>query len=365
MLTSEIRLCFAFRHDLSNLSAAFEWAAANDNWVRAADLLNGVFSAYELFGRILEGLSLVRRSVEHVESSSPDLADHLLAQSLSALASVDDFALAQRHAIKLAESTIPCIRVVATAFHGWAVSYSRPDRSAELLARSQRELDAARSESPGPNSELAAGMLACWRAGNRCVAFDYVGALADAEEAMAIEAQLGFRSAPGSVTGAVTIASMCLVLLGRSRDALQLLGQQDQDLVRAIQVANGDQVRVFALLELGELDDARERVRRMALRGLARRYAYEANDCVVMLAGLADAEGDAATATELVLSSGTGSGWGVVVADNLAMRLDVTEQRHRRVIESIRSRNTSHNTQQAAQALRKEVERRGWTPSFG
>ena len=127
-----------------------------------------------------------------------------------------------------------------------------------------------------------------------------------------------------------------------------MLGQQDQDLVRAIQVANGDQIWVFALLELGELDEARERVRRIAVRGLAGRYAYEANDCVVMLAGLAEAEADTATATELVLSSGTGSGWGVIVADNLAMRLEVTEQRHRRIIESIRSRNTSHNTQQAA-----------------
>lgn len=57
----------------------------------------------------------------------------------------------------------------------------------------------------------------------------------------------------------------------------------------------------------------------------------------------------------------------MIVADNLAMRLEVTEQRHCRIIESIRSRNTSrntsHNTQQAAQALRNEVERRGWTPA--
>ena len=85
---------------------------------------------------------------------------------------------------------------------------------------------------------------------------------------------------------------MCLVLLDRPRDALQLLGDQDPDLVRSMQVANGDPIRVFALLELGDLDDARDLVCRLAVGGLARRYAYEANDCVVMLAGLALAEGD-------------------------------------------------------------------------
>jgi hypothetical protein len=60
--------------------------------------------------------------------------------------------------------------------------------------------------------------------------------------------------------------------------------------------------------------------------------------------------------------SGTGSGWAVIVADNLAMRLEVTEARHRRIIDSIRSRDTSHNIQQAATALQRELERRGWIP---
>ena len=131
---------------------------------------------------------------------------------------------------------------------------------------------------------------------------------------------------------------MCLVLLDRPGEALDLLARQDQDLVRAVQVTNGDPIRAFAMLELGELQGARDVVRRLAVRALARRYAYEANDSVVMLAGLALAEGDTATATQLVLLSGTGSGWAVIVADNLAMRLELTEQRRRRIIDSIRSR---------------------------
>jgi hypothetical protein len=67
--------------------------------------------------------------------------------------------------------------------------------------------------------------------------------------------------------------------------------------------------------------------------------------------------------SQLVLLSGTGSGWAVIVGDNLAVRLEVTEQRRRRIIESIRSRDTSHNTQQAATALHSELDRRGWLPA--
>ncbi len=363
-VSCEIRLCFALRHDLSNLTAAFEWAAANDDWLRAADLLNGALDAYQLFGRPLEGLALVSRAAEQLESSDPELTDYLLAQSLYALGAADDFARAQRHAIRLAESPVPSVRVLACAFHGWALSYSGPARAAELLGQAQLELDAARSKIPGRNTELAAVTLTALRAGNRCVDFDYSGALADLEDAMAIEEGLGFRSLPGSVVGAVTAAAMCLVLLGRPRDALALLGRQDQEFVQAVQLTNGEQIRVFALLELGEMENARERVRRLAVQGLARRHAYEANDCVVMLAGLALAEGDATTAAELVLAAGTGSGWSVIVADNLAMRLEVTEQRQRRIVESIRSHDTSRNTQLAAHALRNELERRGWTSAW-
>ena len=360
---SEIRLCYALRHDLSNLTAAFEWAAANDEWTRATELLNGAFSTYELFGRALEGLSLVHRAVERVDPSDPDLGDHLVAGCLTALVNVDDFAQGQTYAIRLAASAVPGLRVVGLAFHGWAVSYSGPARSAALLDRAQRELGQARRDAPGRNTELAAAALAVYRAGNRCVTFDYSGALNDAEEAIAIEERLGFHTPIGSAPGAVTVASMCLVLLDRPGEALDLLARQDQDLVRAVQVANGDPIRAFAMLELGELQSARDVVRRLAVRGLARRYAYEANDSVVMLAGLALAEGDTATATQLVLLSGTGSGWAVIVADNLAMRLELTEQRRRRIIDSIRSRDTSHNTQQAATALHNELDRRGWLPT--
>jgi hypothetical protein len=310
------------------------------------------------FGRALEGLALLQRTVDHWDPADTDLADHLLAQRLQALADVDDFAQAQTDAIRLSESAVPYIRVVGAAFHGCAVSYSGPDRAAKLPAGAQRELDEARWVIPCRNTELAATILDVYQAGNRCVVFDYEGALSDSEDAMAINEALDYHTG----VGPVSVAAMCLVLLDRAGEALELLARQDQALVDAMHVANPEPIELFARFELGAVDEARPQVRRLAVRGLARRYAYEANDCLVLLAGLALAEGDASTATDLILLAGTGTGWGVIVADNLAMRLEVTDERHRRILESIRSRDTAHNTTQAATALHDELERRGWLP---
>lgn len=134
----------------------------------------------------------------------------------------------------------------------------------------------------------------------------------------------------------------------------------DDAIIHATQVATGEYLKALALLERGDVEEGRETSRRLAVRGIARRYADEANDCVVLLAALALAEKDDATATALVLRAGTGSGWAVVVADHLAHRLDVTAERRRRVIESIRSRDTAQNTGRAVDALRDELRRRLW-----
>jgi predicted ATPase/class 3 adenylate cyclase len=357
VLASEVRLCFGLRHDLSNLTAAFESAAAGGDWTRAAELLGGTFGAYEHFGRVIEGLALLGRVVDQVQHRDAELADHLLAQSLPALATVDDFAQAQRNAIRISSSSVPCLRVIGLTFHGWAVSYSQPDRSKKLLAQAQEELDGARLGEPGRNTEIAAVILKLYRAGHLCVDFEYEAALQDALEALAIGARLDYVATPFAPEA---VAAMILVVLGRTDEALELLSRSDNAIIQTMQVATSESLRALALLERGDLETGREVVQRLSVRGVNRRYAYEPNDCVVLLAALALAEHDDATATALVLCAGTGSGWAVIVADHLAQRLDVTAERRRRILESIRSRDTAQNTGRATQALRDELHRRHW-----
>ena len=357
VLASEIRLCFGLRHDLSNLTVAFESAAACGEWIRAAELLGGAFGAYEHFGRVIEGLALLDRAVDHVQHRDAGLADHLLAQSLPALATVDDFAQAQRNAIRISSSTVPYVRVVGLTFHGWAVSYSQPDRSKKLLTQAQEQLDRARIDEPGRNTEIAAVILMGYRAGHLCVDFDYEAALRDALEALAIGERLDYWA---TAFAPEAVAAMILVVLGRPEGALELLSRADDAITQAMQVATSESLRALALLESGELETGHEVVQRLSVRGVNRRYAYEPNDCVVLLAALALAEQDDATATELVLCAGTGSGWAVIVADHLAQRLEVTAERRRLILDSIRSRETAHNTGRATRALRDELNRRHW-----
>jgi len=226
-----------------------------------------------------------------------------------------------------------------------------------LLAQAQEELDTARIEAPGRNTEVAAIILKSYRAGHLCVGFEYEAALRDVLEALAISERLDYVAtafAPDAV------AAMIFVVLGRPDRALEILSSPDDAITQAMQVATGEFLTALALLERGDVETGRDVVRRLAVRGISRRYAYESNDCVVLLAALALAEHDDATATALVLCAGTGSGWAVIVADHLAHRLDVTAERRRRILESIRSRDTAHNTGRAADALRDELRRRRW-----
>ncbi len=354
----ETRVGYRLRHDMSNLTAAFETAVAADDWARATALLNGAFPAYELFGRVNEGLGLLVRAVEHWTPIDQEPADHLLAQSLSALVTVDDFAQAQQHAIRISDSSVPYLRAIGLVFHGWAVSYSQPGRSKELVARAQEELDEARRVVPSRNTEIAAIYLLLLRAGHLCVDREYEAALRDGREATKIHRRLDYWAAAGMLPGGME--AMCLALLGQPEKALAIDSVEEEEILAALHVAGGDFNRVFAIVESGDLDEGTRRVRKIAVRGLTRRYAYEANDCVVLLAALAFAEGEFEIATELVLQAGTGSGWSVIVADHVAGRLEVLDERKRRIVESIRSRDTAHNTEQAAAALRTELDRRGW-----
>ena len=362
VLFADLRRSFALRHDLSNMTAAFEAMAAAGDWIGAAELLNGSFASYECFGRVIEGLALLDRSVEHIGEIDSDLADHLIAHSLAALVTVDDFAQAQRNAVRISESSVPYLRAFGMCFHGWAVSYSQPDRSKRLMVDAQDELDRARHDTPGRNTEAAAIVMHLYRGGHLCVDLEYEAALRNVLEALAIERRIDLWAGAFS---AATMQAMVLLVLGRPEESLEVLDSVDETIMSAMQIANGEPLRAFALVECGQLEQGRELVRRVVERGLRRRYAYEPNDCVVLLAALALAEQNDATANGLVLNAGTGSGWGVIVADHLAHRLDVSDERRRRILESIRSRDTARNTRQADQALRAELVRRGWLEEAG
>ena len=279
--------------------------------------------------------------------------DHLLALSLISLSYVDDFADAQARSIRLADSPVAALRAMGLLFHGWMVSYSGPDRAARLVASAEVELEEARRSEPGRNTEIAATFFLVYRGGHRLVAFDYQGALDDARESMAIAKRIDFSIGPP------VLAAMCLMLLDRPADASELLDQDDRPLYDAMQPSWSTYLRMLVGLALGDLEAADE-VRAVAARGTARRYAHEANDCVVLLTGLALAEGDREAATSLVLDAGTGSGPACSIADYFARRLDVLEQRQQRIVEAIRSRDPSNNTGRAAIALQNELARRGW-----
>ena len=128
---------------------------------------------------------------------------------------------------------------------------------------------------------------------------------------------------------------------------------------------DGAEVRTLAHLELGDVDAAIQHLRIHAARGQTGRYSGEGNDSVLLLAALAHAEGDLATARTLLLQS-----WfcrtdaTIIFSHELARRLEIADEherrQHRAVTFGSRSPEGINGQHLAMTALRAELARRGW-----
>ena len=89
----------------------------------------------------------------------------------------------------------------------------------------------------------------------------------------------------------------------------------------------GDEIRALAYLALGQLDQAERLVRMNVERAATGQIGGQVADSVLLLAALADAEGDRAVATDLLLQMGVGNHAGTrMFSADLAVRLGVPEE---------------------------------------
>ena len=61
------------RHDCSNITTAFEWAAEHDRWIMAGELLTGSQCAYQLEGRMIDHARALARTATHTVELDDDL----------------------------------------------------------------------------------------------------------------------------------------------------------------------------------------------------------------------------------------------------------------------------------------------------
>lgn len=360
-LGGELRLGIGLRHDRSNITAAFEWAASTRDWTKAGELIVGAGGAYHVFGHMIEVRSLFERAIDRCPPDDPDLLDALRLGLISTSAMLSDWAAFNRRAAELADSANPVFACWGRTLRAWIASHASPDRASALLEEAQIGL----REATGPDSRRSRRLLESYLVSTRglqaAYAGDFVTALDQLQTALAIHEQIDFypMARPEQV---LRLAAVCQIILGLPAQALDTVAELD---AYGLAFYDGAEVRTLAHLELGDIDAAMHHLRIQVARGRTGRYSGEANDSVLLLAALARVEGDDATARELLLQS-----WfcrtdaTIVYSHELARRLGVTEQheryQRRAVAFGSRSPEGINGIHLAMTALRAELTRRGW-----
>jgi predicted ATPase/class 3 adenylate cyclase len=360
IMVPEVRLGARLKNDRGNLTAAFDWAVEQQDWIIAGELLLGSLSAYELHGAAREAKYLFDRCVGPIRLLDMELADYLTVAVLLSLALLDSWGQAREVAGEILDSNNPNCRV---AGHGLLSLAMFPmDRSI-----SNRHMESAENallevgwQANDLNSELARLWLALVKSNLAGYAHDLPQVRSYANELERFEERNHYVSFLSMRLSAM--AAACSVMFGEPHEAIITV---DRFRALAANETFGDDIRVFAHLAQGQLDPARELTRRHTKRGLEGRISREANDSLLLLSALAFSEGDHELARYLILRTGFCRHIAMtLLARHLADRLGIVEE-HAASQLAAHSFSNDHpegvlGATKAMNELRIELVRRGW-----
>ena len=360
VMVPELRIGARLQNDRGNLTAAFDWAVEQQQWVLAGELLLGALSAYELHGAAREAKYLFDRCVGPIRLLDTELADYLTVGVLLSLALLDSWSQAREVASEVLASENPNCRVAGSGLLGLAmfpVDRSVSDSFMELAENSLLEIEPSAHDL---NSELARLWLALVKANLAGYANDLTQVRSYAYELERFEKENHYVSFLSMRLSAM--AAACSVIFGEPHDAIVIA---DRFRTSATSATFGDDIRVFAYLALGQLDPARELTRCHAKRGLEGRISREANDSVLLLSALAFAEGERELAQHLILRTGFCRHIAMtLLARDLAARLGIAEEHTSAQLAahsfSMGDPEGVLGVTMAMNALRLELVRRGW-----
>jgi predicted ATPase/class 3 adenylate cyclase len=356
----ELRLGVRLRPDRSNLTSAFEWGAATTRWIEVGELLVGGHAAYVFDGSLPELNTLIDRATQRCHPHDPELAEYLRAVSLPTLSWLGDHTAYVNVTRELTTSRLPSTRIFAMAMLSYLETAADADGARALLAQAQAELDSTPPATGDRNLDIVAGMMAYIPAVLAAYDGDPALALRHADQALAVEARNDYRTV--LLFSATQLAATCEIVLDQPARALERLGDLNQfDLA----FFTGDEVRALAHLALGERDQAERIIRNHAKQAVTGQIRAQAGDSLMLLAALANAEGQSQMATELLLHMGVGHHAATrMYSTDLAARLGVATEHATMVRHALRS-DAGHDPRATdatmmMTALHRELARRDW-----
>jgi predicted ATPase/class 3 adenylate cyclase len=359
-LSADLRVGERLRHDRSNITSAFDWAASNQQWTTAGELLLGSLAAYDSYGYAAEARALFHRCEAPLDDADPQLADFLRALIRGTMVLLDDWIGAGRVVERLTASDDPRCRTIGYAHLGFVSAHVAPPSAGELFDQAARHLAIARAECPGLDTDIAHGFLLFMDGARLGYEGDHRAALASYDQIPDNHSR--HDHVAGEDLQPHVDAAMCHLLLGEPAKALQRVAPLDGV---AFAYGEGHEVRGPAHLALGDIDTARHHIRAHATEAATGRVSRQCNDAVLLLAGLAHAEGDDDTATDLLDQMGMGRTPATIMyANDLARRLGMADRHAANQRTHLHRRShVEHGilgARTAMAALRAELSRRGW-----
>jgi hypothetical protein len=334
--------------DRDDIRAAINWATSSNRWDDAGRL---VFSASSILQTQPEDLmALAGDCLEHLSGADPmsTLGLHWVRMYTSIQF---DFSGASSAAVSLEASTDPYERAFGALWRGF---FEFHFESAEKSLQSYEELIehtlGLREGTIKSQLLSAAEVIAGWAHAN-------LGQHEQALQRLDVSRRHLLDSAPNATLMAEVLASQGIthVFLGDPDAALVIADLLDE---RGYLYFGGDEVRAAALLVLGDLAAARPIIREHAADGVTGRFSRKANNSLLLLALLAEAEHDDARAGELLMSAEHVRSPLISVSLELAGRLNITAP-----FDAARKAATADQKASGRRAidwLGSEMTRRGW-----
>ncbi len=344
------------RHDKSNIALAFDWAAGNDEWVLAGEVLLGSLAVFQGNGFAGEALDLFLRCRGPLNDTDPLLGDYLRVSMLFGVIALDEFGLARELATEVIGSTDPRCRAGGHAYLEFLTqraSRERADRHFEQATLALAECDGA--------DDLNTRIV---RAISSIHAFNLVYDGKYAEALALISSDVNAEPDHPSSEGIhqALFASMCHLFLGDPAKALETHPPLDG---LAYAYGRSEVYKALIYLALDDAETATTYARQYSQEAATGRLSRACDDALIVLAAMSEAAGDHDRARELLLHSGLGrSPATVAYATRLAHQLGVAEQhREQEAVAALglyAAGEPELDWPTPMTTLRDEMARRGW-----
>jgi len=334
--------------DHANLVTAFEWAAAHDDWTRASDLLLRAFTVF--YDHATTGVTLTERCLEYVEET--EVGMHLTSNLWWLHLMVSDYEGWLADGRRLRRSPSPMDQLQGQALLAVTVGLSDPPEAHRIMGNAAQLIDNI------PAGEDGTRASAMWHNVSSMVHLylrDYDTAVTHARQAVTQYADLGYQSETSAQ--ASMMKAIGALLAGDPETTLQDATHYSD---ANPGLGTGDELKALAYIALGDLTKAREATRAHARSAATGRVAQQATDALLLLATLADAEGERDIARGLVLGMGRCRSSELLnYAIHTAEQLGVADD-YRSAQAAITAADIKPRAAKDRQTLKAEIQRRNW-----